>query len=355
VVTEIFNWGVYGGIGSLTRTIGSELAKKGVEVYVLMHKTSPEQRTIEQLDGMTVIGLDSWKEALCKICDADIYHSEDPSYATYLMQKYTPQAKHLITFQNPRTLNDEIRTVWSLLPEWQNPAFRYPLEIKLKYLNYLLKKTVSKADRLTCQAKYIVPYTMSLYNLKETPSFLPNPVEVPQKQLKKADKPTVCFLGRWDKVKRVELFLRLAREFKDVTFIAAGAAGNKQEDLELRQQFADVPNLVMPGVVFGEQKNAILEKSWILVNTSSRECLPVSFLEACAYKCAILSSNNPDDFAQQFGYYAKSEDYANGLRFLLDGNMWMEKGLKGHQYVKDNHELNRVIDKHLLLYSEMLG
>lgn len=116
VVGEIFNWGVYGGIGSLTRTIGSELVKKGIEVYVLMPKTSKDQRTLEQLDGMTVVGLPTWKSSLLDICDADVYHSEDPSYATYLAQKNNPTAKHLITFQNPRTIAEDKKTIWSFNP-----------------------------------------------------------------------------------------------------------------------------------------------------------------------------------------------------------------------------------------------
>lgn len=85
-----------------------------------------------------------------------------------------------------------------------------------------------------------------------------------------------------------------------------------------------------------------------------RECLPVSFLEAAAYKCAILSNNNPDNFAENFGYHAKTEDFGEGLRFLLEGDVWREKADKGFEYVKKTHELSLSIDQHIRIYSELL-
>jgi glycosyltransferase involved in cell wall biosynthesis len=354
VVNEIFHWGVYGGFGSLTRTIGSELAKRGHEIYVLMPKVSTDQRTLEQLDGMTVVGMSTWKSSFYQLCDADIYHSEDPSPGSYYSQKKNKNAKHLITFQDPRTLEDDKRTIWSFNSKWRNPAYRMSMEIRLRIGKQSFYKAIHNADKLTCQAKYIIPMTISMFKLKESPSFLPNPVEIPLKTIKKSDKPTVCFMGRWDNVKRVELFFELAKEFKDVRFIAAGAAHYKPRDEQLRTEFGKIPNLEMPGLVFGKQRNDILEESWILINTSMRECLPVSFLEAAAYKCAILSNNNPDNFAQDFGYFAKEEEYSKGLRILLKDDAWKEKGVAGYEYVRRIHEMSKVIDQHVELYKKMI-
>lgn len=354
-MNEIFHWGVYGGFGALTRTIGSELVKKGFEVFVLMPKVSKEQRTIETLDGMTVVGMPSWKSSsFYELCDADIYHSEDPSFGTYYAQKKNRNAKHIITFQDPRTLKEDKMSIWTLNPLWRNYKFRAAMEVKLRVGSFLVNKAVHNVDKLACQAKYLIPKTVSMFKLKESPSFLPNPVEVPEKQVRKAKEPTMCFLGRWDPVKRVELFLKLAKEFGDVKFIAAGAAHDPVRDKYLRKEFGNIPNLEMPGMIFGKQKYDLLEKSWILINTSIRECLPISFLEASAYKCAILSSNNPDDFAENFGYYAKSEDYEKGLRLLLQNDEWRERGIKGYEYVKETHELGRVIDQHIKLYKEIV-
>ena len=355
IVNEIFNWGVYGGFGKLTRTLGSNLVKNGVEVSVLMPKISKSQRTIEMLDGMTVVGMPSWRSSFFyKLCDADVYHSEDPSVGTYYAQKKNRNAKHIVTFQDPRTLKEDKMSIWALNPLWKDYRYRAKMEVKLRIGDFLVKKAVHNVDKLACQAKYIIPKTVSMFKLKQPPIFLPNPVEIPEKPIRKATDPTVCFLGRWDPVKRVELFFKLAKKFSDVKFIAAGAAHDMIRDNYLRKEFGDIPNLEMPGVVFGKQKYDLLEKAWVLVNTSMRECLPISFLEASASKCAILSSNNPDGFAEKFGHHATDENYEKGLRLLLKDDMWREKGVKGYEYVKETHELSRVIDQHAKMYKEIV-
>ena len=91
-----------------------------------------------------------------------------------------------------------------------------------------------------------------------------------------------------------------------------------------------------------------------MINTAAREGLPASFLEAVAFKCAILSSNNPDNFATEFGFHVQNDDYASGLEFLLEGDQWKEKGEKGYDYVKKTHELSVVIDKHIAVYEGLL-
>ena len=94
-----------------------------------------------------------------------------------------------------------------------------------------------------------------------------------------------------------------------------------------------------------------------MINTAARECLPAAFLEAAAYKCAILSGvkPDPDDFAKNFGYYVQDDDFGRGLEFLLEDNRWQEQGNKGYEYVKKTHELNVVMDKHIAVYDDLLS
>ena len=98
----------------------------------------------------------------------------------------------------------------------------------------------------------------------------------------------------------------------------------------------------------------MLEESWVLVNTSVHECLPVSFLEAVAHRCAILSPHDPDGFATRFGYHAAAGDYADGLGWLLEGDRWRERGERGHRYVSAVHEKKRVIERHVEVYESAL-
>jgi glycosyltransferase involved in cell wall biosynthesis len=237
--------------------------------------------------------------------------------------------------------------------------FSRRLALSLRIQNYFTSKAVHKADALFCQAKFIIPKVISMYNLKRRPNFLPNPVSVPKKKpVKKAGEPTVCFIARWDPVKRPEIFFELAKRFPNVRFIAIGKAHNEKRDGYLRKRCDDIPNLTCPGFVSEEEKSKILERSWIYANTSIRECLPVAFLEALAHKCAILSSENPDDLAENFGYRVSESSlmgYIKGLEGLLKDDLWKEKGEKGFQYVKQVHEMDNVIDQYIDIYNKMLS
>jgi len=91
------------------------------------------------------------------------------------------------------------------------------------------------------------------------------------------------------------------------------------------------------------------------VNTSHAECLPVSFLEAAAHRCAVLSCHDPDGFTSRFGCRVDGGDYEAGLALLLDGDLWREKGEAGHRYVSEVHEEGRVIDLHMEAYERVLA
>jgi len=101
----------------------------------------------------------------------------------------------------------------------------------------------------------------------------------------------------------------------------------------------------------------VFERAWVLVNTSTRECLPVTYLEAGAHRCPVLSHGNADDFARKFGYWARKGDLADfteGLQWLLHGGRWQDAGEKAHAYVQSTHGYDAVVDIHMRTYEDLL-
>jgi glycosyltransferase involved in cell wall biosynthesis len=349
VATELFAWGRFGGFGQCTRTLGTALAERGVNVTVVVPR-GERQAVVEELDGMTVYGFPLYEYPftgpLYKRCDADIYHSEGLSWGSEIAVKTLPNRMHIITCQNPKSPED-----WSLVNRY------YPIRRRAYNLLYRrrLVDTVKRADAVYCQARHIIPKVKELYGLTAEPGFLPNPVRLPQRKYQKTAEPTVCFLGRFDGEKRPEMFFELAKRFPDVRFVALGRAHDEARDRRLRQLYSGTPNLELPGFVTGQEKERALGSSWILVNTSVSECLPVSFLEAAAHGCAILSFHDPDGFASNFGYYVTDGDLDEGLRCLLEDDIWEERGERGFAYVSEVHELDRVVDLHLATYEALLS
>jgi glycosyltransferase involved in cell wall biosynthesis len=100
--------------------------------------------------------------------------------------------------------------------------------------------------------------------------------------------------------------------------------------------------------------SSILNESWILVNTATREGLPNAFLEALAHKCALLSSLNPENVTGRFGFHVRDNNFADGLKKLLENDSWRAKGELGQKYVLENYELDRSIERHINTYENHL-
>ena len=169
--------------------------------------------------------------------------------------------------------------------------------------------------------------------------------------------PTVCFVSRWDRRKRPELFFELVDQFPHVRFLAAGKSRDQEWDQHLRAKYGHLPNLEMMDFIDqfqSDRLSALLGKSWILINTAAREGLPNSFIEAAAHRCAILSAVDPDGFATRFGYHVNQDNFAEGLDILLQNERWMQRGQSGFEYVRETFACDKAINQHLIVY-ERLG
>jgi glycosyltransferase involved in cell wall biosynthesis len=355
ISVEIFAWGKYGGFGKATRAIGRELVKRGIQVSAIVPRRG-DQKKVEELDGIKVYGFDYRKPfemlRIFRDCDADIFHSQEPSMGTFFAQKAHPDKKHLITFRDTRLFSD-----W--ITEFKFPS-KSRLQVVLNWLyedNLLVQQAVRKADLHVAAAQLLVDKAFKRYRLKTKPVFLPTPVDIPMR-VEKAKVPTACYIARWDRRKRPEFLISLAKSFPDVKFIIAGASRNPQYDRKIRDQLAACPNVELLGFVnqFETDKlTKVLSESWIFVNTAAREGLPESFLEACSYYCAILSSVDPDNFATQFGYYASTDGFSTGMDILLKDNLWRDLGKKGYDFVNENCASDKVMDQHVKIYKNLLG
>lgn len=354
ICVEIFAWGKYGGFGRATRFIGRELIQRGVEVVAVIPRRA-DQRPVEYLDGIKVLGFEPGRflslERLFKEADADIYHSEEPSFGTYFAMRAMPDRKHVVTFRDTRNPRD-----W--LTELSLPSLNL-LQVAANWLyedNWLVHRSVRNADARYAASKLLIPKARAKYHLIADPIFLPTPVIIPD-EVKKTHEPTVCFISRWDRRKRPELFFELAKNFPHVHFIAAGKSRDKDWDRRLRTKYGNVPNLEMLGFINQFQSaelSNILDKSWILVNTAMREGLPNAFIEAAASRCAILSAVDPDGFATHFGYHAVHDDFSKGLETLLTDDLWRERAQQGYEYVKQVFNCTTAIERHLEEYRQLL-
>ena len=361
---EFFHWGVHGGFGYVTWTLSRKLVDRGVDVCVVTPMRKGQRRR-EEVDGVKVIGYDSCggipyplgavasragSRGAYREADAEIYHSQAASFSTLAAESAAPGRLHLITFQDPYDLG-EWRRISEVEPRYRMSPTQWA---RIAAERMLLTEACRRADGLYTQARFLAPRAMRLFRLREPPALLPNPVPIPEKVEAKSDQPTVCFLARWDPQKRVELFLRLARRFPEVRFIAMGRGHNPNTDASLRDAYKATPNLNMTGFVSEEEKSRILGESWALVNTSVREALPVSFLEALAHEAPVISGEDPDGLTSRYGYLVRGGDYGSAVRRMLSDPDRLRKGAEGRRYVRRAHDVDRVADLHLRVYRRHL-
>ena len=363
ICNQFFAWGEYGGYGAFTRKLGGELVKSGLEVECIVQKISPEQKPvgqIEVIDGVSVLTVPHGKIAKFRSglykTDADIIHSQSERLDTWLSFRANKEAKKVITFQDPWTPEDYKYNAPYLLHE------SLVKRLWSSYVELLYRNAVKKTDVTLTQAKFKNPAIQKMY--KVTPRWFSNMVDVPGWDLVKSETPIVVFSNRLDPIKRPEIFCNLAAEFPDVEFYCLGKTNFGFD----QTPWKNVKNLHFTGFISQEEKFKLLEKACVSVNTSVYECLPVAFLEACAYKCAILSHVNPDNFASEFGWWTPLDGYRNfpfkmenvvynfslGLSRLLENDTWKIAGERGHQFIKKYCNTPVVIDNHIKMYKELV-
>jgi len=379
IVNEFFKYGSYGGYGFATRAIARGLLRKGAETFLLINisrfKNMPHPTEVDE--GVGIIGYKASPINLIrpikefKMVDADIYQTCNISLDTNYCMLAEKNKKHVINFQDPRSEEDwkEIYTHPTALIEEGSTKSSLLYDIRVKIAYSLYKKAIARSNGLTIQAKYLAKKVNDIFGINQKYKFLPNPVEVPKRKLKKSSKPTVVFLGRLDLIKRPEIYFELAKRFPKVDFLVVGTvvAGTKKREKILKEKYGKLKNLKFLGLILDEKiKSEILEKSWILINTSLHECLPVSFLEAWAHQCTVLSCQNPDNLTREYGYYTgkilgtglREEDinkFVNGLKWLLENERWKKLGKKGYNYVKSTHETNKAINTYFKYFKYILN
>jgi glycosyltransferase involved in cell wall biosynthesis len=360
ISNQIAAWGKIGGFGTATRALGSGLVKRGVEVTaVVVRRREKGQKPVETLDAMTVYGTDSFETlfsgSIFKKIDADVYQSQEPTIATYLAQRAMPHRLHVVTCRDPRDWREH-----AIELRHTNLKRRLMFPVTWYYeASPWVKKSVRRANAVLMPAPTaLLPRIQHLYGKSVTPRFVPYPVEVPDRPPQRSDTPMMLFVGRFDHRKRMDRFFELAKKFPDLKFVAVGEAHDKRYDQHLRQTYGRLPNVEMPGFVarFGEHTvSEYYEKAWVLVNTSAREGLPYTFMEAAAYGVAILSALDPEGFASRFGYCAAHDDFEEGLRTLLSNDLWRERGATGARFVAETWNEKNCLDEHLRIYQELLN
>ena len=394
----------HGGVGFLTRVKAEYLAEHGYDVHVFIpgenfrnnimetkiinkvqvhtYRTDYGKRSfigkaIREIKGLTH---NPDLEKYFNEIKLDILQSEDMPPANILFNK-SLNIPFILVFQDPWDYYDV-----NLLYDSDQNYLNIPksgilgYEVKpqdYKFIYAFLINMVHKKNNIKpmhrfltsnnkiinnyAEAEFIANKAKEIYNLDKIPGLLRNPIKMYNIKREKFENPTICWVARWDPQKRPDMALLIARKMPDINFIMIGTASKNSKNYQevedyLKKEFSQLKNLTIMGFVSEEKKREIIGKSWGLLNTSIREGLPITFLEAMAEGTPIISYVDPDMYTSRFGIKVdyNIDSFKQGIEKAVTEKLYDKIGNKEREYVLKEHELEVVMNKHLQIYEKIL-
>lgn len=211
-----------------------------------------------------------------------------------------------------------------------------------KIYNYGLKK----ADKIIVQNKEQQELLMIKHSLES--SILKNAIRL--KELSNTVKSDILWVGRFDTLKRPELFIELANVFPNENFIMICPYNKNHFNSweKMKETIKHFKNFELIEKVEYTEISKFFDKAKCFVNTSSVEGFPNTFLQAALSQTPIVSLNvNPDNFLTNYncGVYCrdKFENLVDTIRNLLSSSKnRITMGKNAYTYLKDNHDIEKI-------------
>jgi glycosyltransferase involved in cell wall biosynthesis len=170
----------------------------------------------------------------------------------------------------------------------------------------------------------------------------------------------ILWAGRSHAVKRPELFVELAEKVPNEHFvmICQRATGDRNYEA-LVTRAKEVKNLEFIERVSFHDINTYFQRAKVLVNTSSSEGFPNTFIQAGKWATPILTLKvNPDGFLDEYKCgICCNDDFqslADSLRAMLAGNRYSEPGKNARNYVEQNHDIMKIVEKYKEVFVQVV-
>ena len=212
-----------------------------------------------------------------------------------------------------------------------------------------IKETFNLADKIIVLSESWKQYFKSLVN-EEKIVVISNAIKIPNDFEKDFNRNELLFLGRIYEQKGIydllEAFSKLKNEFSDIRLSICGDG-----ELDKINKFIVENNLTSNikcyGWVSGKEKEKLLTKSSIFLLPSYNEGMPMSILEAMAYKNIVITTNvggimiAPGNKEQ---LYIKIKD------IIKDKNKKEKISENARRLIENKFDINKVIKKLIDIY-----
>lgn len=280
---------------------------------------------------------------------------------------------HSMAAYKYKKANSEVRliiTPHGMLDSWAVNNSHW----KKRLVGYLYEyNNLKSADclRALCKSEY---NSIREFGLKNPVAIIPNGFNLPNNPIynREHKKRVLLFIGRIHPKKGIkELILALSLVRKshpelienwNVRIAGWDQNGHTQELIKLSEELGLDDCVTFVGPVFGNIKENELCTANAFVLTSFSEGLPMSVLEAWAYKLPVLMTdqcNLPEGFDENAAIRVTTspESIAEGLTtlFLMDNSKLNQIGENGFALVSKKFSWSHIADQTIELYKWLLG
>jgi glycosyltransferase involved in cell wall biosynthesis len=186
--------------------------------------------------------------------------------------------------------------------------------------------------------------------------------EVPKKPGRKSSPPLVVWVANVKKLKRPEIFIELARACSDLParFLLVGGRAEPRYRRELTRQGAGLGNLELTWAVPFELTNGLLSAASLLVNTSTGEGFPNTFVQAWLRETPVVSlTADPDSVLARERTGIRSGSFRQMVedvrRLLSDELLRKRMGERARAYAVREHNLADKLRQYEDLFEKLCG
>ena len=223
-----------------------------------------------------------------------------------------------------------------------------------------IKETFNLADKIIVLSESWKQYFKSLVN-EEKIVVISNAIKIPNDFEKDFNRNELLFLGRIYEQKGIydllEAFSKLKNEFSDIRLSICGDG-----ELDKINKFIVENNLTSNikcyGWVSGKEKEKLLTKSSIFLLPSYNEGMPMSILEAMAYKNIVITTNvggipeiiKNNENGIMIAPGNKEQLYIKIKDIIKDKNKKEEISENARRLIENKFDINKVIKKLIDIY-----
>ncbi|MFA4948769.1 MAG: glycosyltransferase family 4 protein [Candidatus Krumholzibacteriia bacterium] len=360
-----------GGAETQQLLLANHMKAKGIEVSFIVGDFGQDE--VENVEGITLIrsftpfkgnrklrfipDMIKIRHAM-RIAGADIYNQRSTTFFTGQLARFASDLGKAFTFS--------LGSDYNCYPDGMG-EIRWPM-------TYLYRYGIRTADAVISQTEK--QRRLMLENFARETVLIRNGIAIPSGDGARADgepprsvpdvrgrtrDPGFLWVGRFQAVKRPELPLDLARSLPDERFtVIGGYAGDERYASAITDVAKRIPNLEYIPFVPPREMDAYYRGACALLNTSSFEGFPNTYLHAWAHGVPVITiSIDPDGILEKNGIGIVTgtfEGLVEAVRSIRSNRtMRSEMSAKAIRYVRANHDIRDRGDDYIRLFESVLS